>query len=310
MNITIKQAIDEYVCYLKLKTKYNSYRTIKNKIENYILNYFDKDKLICEISKLDILKWQEYIETKNFSFRYKKTLHVCFVMFLNYCIKFYDLKENVASIVGNFKDRDFKEKIGNIWSIEEFNKFYYSIDNKIYKVFFTLLYFSGCRPNELLALTFNDIEDGKIKIYKNMTRFKISETERLIESPKTKSSIRTISIDNTTLDLINDLRETYKQQYSNFSDDFLIFGGVKPLSYTTITRYKDKYCEKANVKRITMRDFRHSHACLLYLNSVPINDIKNRLGHSKMSITIDIYLKNLPRNEKRVLDTLNFLHTV
>ncbi len=308
--MTVEQAINDYICYLKLKTKYNSYRTIKNKIENYILNYFDKNKLINDITKTDILKWQEYIETKNFSFRYKKTLHVCFVMFLNYCIKYYDLKENVASIVGNFKDREFSQKSGNIWSIEEFNRFNYIIDNKIYKVLFTLMFFTGCRLGELLALTFDDIEDNKIKIYKNMTRLKVSENERLIESPKTRSSVRTISIDDTTLNLINELKEEYKKQYDNFNNQFLIFGATKPLSHTTITRYKNKYCKIANVKQIKLHEFRHSHACLLYQNNVPIDDIKNRLGHSKMSITIDIYLKNLPRNEKRVLDTLNFLHTV
>jgi len=308
--VTVEQAINDYICYLKLKTKYNSYRTIKNKIENYILNYFDKNKLINDITKTDILKWQEYIETKNFSFRYKKTLHVCFVMFLNYCIKYYDLKENVASIVGNFKDREFSQKSGNIWSIEEFNRFNYIIDNKIYKVLFTLMFFTGCRLGELLALTFDDIEDNKIKIYKNMTRLKVSENERLIESPKTRSSVRTISIDDTTLNLINELKEEYKKQYDNFNNQFLIFGATKPLSHTTITRYKNKYCKIANVKQIKLHEFRHSHACLLYQNNVPIDDIKNRLGHSKMSITIDIYLKNLPRNEKRVLDTLNFLHTV
>lgn len=43
------------------------------------------------------------------------------------------------------------------------------------------------------------------------------------------------------------------------------------------------------------------------MNNVPINDISNRLGHSNISMTMDIYLKYLPKNEKRVIKTLTQL---
>lgn len=72
---------------------------------------------------------------------------------------------------------------------------------------------------------------------------------------------------------------------------------------------KNYYCKKANVKQITIHEFRHSHACLLFKNNVPIEDVSHRLGHSTISMTMDVYLKYLPHNEKRVISTLNSIHT-
>ena len=84
-----------------------------------------------------------------------------------------------------------------------------------------------------------------------------------------------------------------------------MFGGINSIPFTTLKRKKDKYCDLANVKRIKIHEFRHSHTCLLYENKVPIQDISKRLGHTDISITMGTYLKNLPRKEKRVISTLN-----
>ena len=43
------------------------------------------------------------------------------------------------------------------------------------------------------------------------------------------------------------------------------------------------------------------------MNDVPIDEISYRLGHSRISITTDTYLKYLPKKEKRVISTLNSL---
>ena len=40
--------------------------------------------------------------------------------------------------------------------------------------------------------------------------------------------------------------------------DYFIFGGMSPLSSTTINRYKKEACEKANIRLITLRQFRHN----------------------------------------------------
>ena len=63
----------------------------------------------------------------------------------------------------------------------------------------------------------------------------------------------------------------------------------------------------ANLRKITLHQFRHSHATLLMQNGMMINEVSRRLGHSKTSTTLDIYSHTDLTQEKRVYKTLNHL---
>ena len=102
------------------------------------------------------------------------------------------------------------------------------------------------------------------------------------------------------------LKKYYLERYKQ-DIDFFIFGGIKPLSPTTINRHKLKACEKANIRPITLHQFRHSHATLLIQNNMLINEVSRRLGHSKVSTTMDIYTHTDYLQEKRVYNTLNYM---
>ena len=91
--------------------------------------------------------------------------------------------------------------------------------------------------------------------------------------------------------------------------DYFVLGGVKPLAPTTINRRKFDACKKANIRPITLHQFRHSHATLLLQNGIVINEVSRRLGHSKVSTTLDIYTHTNLEQEKRVYYTLNRLLT-
>lgn len=58
---------------------------------------------------------------------------------------------------------------------------------------------------------------------------------------------------------------------------------------------------------ITLHQFRHSHATLLLQNGMLINEVSRRLGHSKVSTTLDVYTHTDLLQEKKVQDKLNFL---
>ena len=226
------------------------------------------------------------------------------VSILNYAIKFNYLKENIASKVGNFSKRDYFRKV-DFWTYNEFLKFMSVIDDKLYYTFFHTLYFTGMRLGECLALNWNDLEDNCISITKTISKEKI-DGERVITSPKTKSSIRKVLIDE---ELKNNLYEykKYCEKKIHFDKNWFIFGDLTPLAPTTIERHKNNYCNIAKVKKIRIHDFRHSHASLLISSGVPITVVQTRLGHSNPSITLEVYSHMLPNDDLKAIKVIEAL---
>ena len=170
------------------------------------------------------------------------------------------------------------------------------------------MYFSGCRPGEIMALKFSDLNKYYLSINKTIDEHCDKKTKtRLINTPKTLTSNRIVYINKFLYKNLLNLKNLYIKKYEDENYDYFIFGGKKPLAPTTINRYKKKACNKANLKPIRLHDFRHSHATLLINKKVPLKVVSSRLGHSKTSTTIDIYVHSDLKQEKRVTRTLNFI---
>ena len=107
-------------------------------------------------------------------------------------------------------------------------------------------------------------------------------------------------------DHLNKLKEYYKN-IIDFNEDWYVFGGIKPITPTTIGRRKDEYCVKAGIKKIRIHDLRHSHASLLLSNGVPITVISKRLGHSTIQMTLNTYAHLIPEDEDKAINMLNSL---
>ena len=308
MQFTFNEAYEKYMLYVELKQKPQSKRVIKSRFENYILPYIG-NKNIFEYTAFEYLEWQNTINGLGFKYKYKKALHYQVVALLNFCIKFYNMNiKNVASLVGNFKNNSEPPTQMNYFTYDEFNKFISKADDKIYHALFSFLFFSGCRIGEALALTFDDLNKNEVYINKTISKEFINGA-RAITTPKTKKSIRTVLIDDYVGGELEQLKTHYSTIFKNFNSNFYIFGGEKPLSQTTVERYKNKYCDLANVKRIRIHDFRHSYATLLVNMNTPIEMVSAQLGHSDISITYNIYVHNNNENKKRLLESLNQLRT-
>ena len=287
----------EYLKYIEYRQKNQSQRTLKERFEKKILPFF-KDYNIYDIKESDYLKWQNDIEFYNYSNNYKSNLHYLMTKYFDFLIKYYDVQKNVPRNVGNFKLKNEAKKY-KIYSYKEFRRFIKYVDNNIYKQFFNFMFFTGTRPGETFALQFKDIQNDYISINKTLT----SHNGREFDLPKSYNSVRMIKLDKKLKNDILDL----KKQYVDCNDDYFIFGGPKPLAPTTINRYKVKACQKANLRPITLHQFRHSHATLLVNNNVLINEVSRRLGHSNVAITLNTYVHTDLSQEKKVYKTLNSL---
>ena len=143
-----------------------------------------------------------------------------------------------------------------------------------------LMGWTGLRFNEANSLTFDCVKNSVINVWRQYDKgWKVL---------KTKGSKRKVPIDKATNNVIQEMKE-YWSSYPDFSESWFIFGGPRQLPETTINRYKAKAAKKAHLKNIRSHDFRHSHASYLIEKKVNIYKISKRLGHSKISITLDTY---------------------
>lgn len=295
-SMLFEDAYEDFKIFANRQQKKQSYKVFAYNFNANILSFFKGYKLEL-IKTQDILDWQDYILSKNFCNNHNKNLFAMINSFFKFCHVKYNFDLSIMYGVFPFPLKVEKKK-NDFYTFKEFKRFIKYVDNPVYKCFFELMFYCGTRPGEAMALTFNDIEGEYISINKTIDE----HGKREVGSPKTLSSNRNILIPKH---LKKELLSLLKLYCSNNLELF-IFGGVKPLSPTTLNRYKIKACFKANLRPITLHQFRHSHATYLLNKGVDIHFIRDRLGHSKVSTTLDVYTHSKNGQEKRVLKLLSF----
>ena len=172
---------------------------------------------------------------------------------------------------------------------------------------FTFLYYTGLRIGEASALNWTDInfDNKKLRINKSLST-KIANKKFLITSPKTENSNRIIDLDNKLIELLKEYYNKESKIYG-FKKDMFVFGNINPLSQTTLRRYLNKYIEIANIKKITIHGFRHSHASLLIHLGLDFEDVAERLGDT-VEMVQSTYYHMFPEKKSNTVNALNKLH--
>ena len=293
----LKDFLPEYIAYKKSKLKESSLLEIKSIVYKYIIPVFGECK-IKDITKIKILEWQNSLQ--HFSFNYKRKIRTNLHALFKYLYFYYDI-DNVVDRVEGF-NKPIEKKEMQFWTLDEFNQFISCIDNKIWQVFFSFLYYTGCRLGEILALNINDINIGNrmLNITKSISTKYIERHEHsyIITTPKNTSSIRKIYLPVKLINLFNE----YIERYPELKTQQFLFFGNKPLTDSTLHRKLDEYCLKSKVKKIRIHDFRHSHASLLIANGANVVLVAKRLGHSNTQQTLNTYTHLFPSSEFELIE--------
>ena len=163
------------------------------------------------------------------------------------------------------------------WTKDEYLKFAdVMMDKPISYYAFEMLYWTGIREGELLALTPEDFDFEKQTVTINKS-FQHLNGRDIITSPKTEKSNRTIKLPNFLCDEIQDY---LKMLYDVGLDDRMF-----PVTKSYLYREMERGSKQAGIKKIRIHDIRHSHVSLLIDMGFSATAIADRVGHESIDIT-------------------------
>lgn len=304
---------DLFVMYSKYINENLKRSSIIKETDNYKLFIGPRlgNKKVFQLTTRDVVDFQSFLNKQTMTIKrkdskrgvgehclsttYKRSIHTTLSCMLKFACKYVGLQQNVASLVGNFKTpKGTKTKITSFLTSDQFNEYIQYEKNDIYKTFFTILFYSGMRRGELLALTIDDINftTNEISIDKAINP-RNGKTSTL---PKTTKSNRTIKM----LGVVSDVLKEYIQT----SGETLF--GLEKIKPTTLQRKCDNNCKKAGINQnIRIHDFRHSFASLCINNGVPVEILSEYLGHENISTTLETYSHLYPNSQDKLINILN-----
>lgn len=298
-NMTFNELAELWMSNYQTTVKASTYSRTKIILNKHLLPKFGKlnvQKITTAYCQKVVNEWSKTIKQKRYT------------LFVNYLNKIFKLGINMRVIeinpitniiIPQKKEDKIKENKIRHYDKMELEVFLNTIESEENEFFrlrdytlFRLLAFSGCRIGEILAMTWDDLDFKKKEISINKTVTK-GEQYYISETPKTSGSKRTVILDDKTIMQLKRwklmqmrwlLAHGYNKPSHIFTNDknhFTINGAVTE-------RYKI-YRDRAYLHDIGLHGFRHTHASLLFESGASMKEVQERLGHTNIKTTMDIY---------------------
>ena len=297
----------------KHTVKPNTQLNVRRLLDNHIFPLFGSyklDKLTTPLIQNEVNKLADKTNKgEEGAFLYYDSLHALNKRILQYGVVMQAIPFNPArevilprntqkakrEKVKHFENQELKKFLDYLDSLN-LNKFRYYYENTLYK----FLLATGCRINEALALSWSDIDLDNAVVHITKTLNYKQETN----SPKSKTSLRDIDIDQATVSMLKQyrLRQT-KEAWKIGKSESVVFSDFiheYPNNRTLQTRLRTHF-KRAKVTNIGFHGFRHTHASLLLNSGIPYKELQHRLGHSTLSMTMDIYSHLSKENAKKAV---------
>lgn len=284
----------------------NSYkRWYENNIKGVLGNSIIKD-LSVSFCQSVVNQW--FYDGTNSYKRYRQLA----IQILNFAVSMELIDSNPMSKTILPRKKEVDEKPLQYYTKSDLEKFFNALvqeENYMRLTFFRVLAFTGMRKGEVLALQWEDIDFKKKYLSITKTVSRDVDGNRVINSPKTRASIRDISLDDETLKVLSKWRIMQRSDYlrmgfNTSNEKQFIFTNEQNEFYQgeTVTGWLSRVIKKYDLPKITPHHLRHTHASLLLQSGVPIKVISERLGHDDTSITDRIYAHVMPEEKEKTAE--------
>ena len=281
------------------KSTYSAYLLL---IENHIRPYFaDRN----EISEDDVQKFVLYELKNGLSQKTIKDIIIVLKMIMKFGVKQKILQHSEIDIkfptIGEKTDLEVLNKTDHKKIINYLQNNFTFKNLGIYICLST-----GMRIGEICGLLWSDIdmESGVIKVRRTVQRIYLVEeekkhTEILIDTPKTKNSIRDIPMTTELYKIIKPLKKVVNEDY------FVITNDIKPTEPRTYRNYYTRLIKKLNIPKLKFHGLRHSFATRCIESKCDYKTVSVILGHSNISTTLNLYVHPNIEQKKKCINQMN-----
>ncbi len=288
-----RDVLSQWLQAKKIEVRSSTIQNYTKGIKNWIIPALGNME-IKEITRKDL---QDFVI--NFSKRHKRNTVINITKPLSGSFKWAEESGFISySPWKNIKiPRDFSEKEIDIFTQEEIKKIL-SVESckKDTKDIVILAYRTGMRIGEILTLRWEDINFDKGFLVVKRTWSSYVDGEPEITEPKTKKSKRRIDLDGLTIQMLSE-KHNKKEGY--------IFCKKDGSMYSRQAIRLPKICKNAGIKPRNFHTFRHTHATILLAAGVHPKIVQERLGHSNISTTLDIYSHLVAGMQQAAVDVFN-----
>jgi integrase len=228
---------------------------------------------------------------------------------LDQAVKFGYIKQNPALYVE--KPKETKAEI-QVWTEGQVQHFLQLTKKSRYHIAFLLAVTTGMRRGEILGLRWQDIDFEERTLSIRQT---LSAQNKLMATAKTKSSQRSIHLDEHTMEELKQhrlriLKEKMRQGEA-YNDHDLVCCTVtgKPTSNENFWQVWTGYLKQSGLPHIRFHDLRHTHATLMLKAGIHPKIVAERLGHANVNITLNTYshvVKGMQQEAADVIGSMLF----
>lgn len=179
-----------------------------------------------------------------------------------------------------------------------------------WQVMTNLLIATGARRGEILGLRWNCVDWENDRLYLRENRVYTAETGAISTTLKTGEN-RYVTVSATVMELLRQWQAEQAETFSALkitpSDYILTAENGSPMHPDSPTDWLAKFSKRHGLPPIHPHMFRHTQASLLISEGVDILTVSKRLGHAKVSTTLDIYSHVLAKSDEKACSAIDSL---
>lgn len=226
-------------------------------------------------------------------------VHVTIHAALNDALRKGSVIRNVADVADPPKLAKGARPKMRVWNADELRRFFELIEgHHLYSAFYVKAN-TGMRRSEVLGLTWRviDFDNARLSVAQTVTA---PDYRIVVSDMKTAHAVRTIDLDERTVAVLRSWRTQQLEQYMatgvRVDDSGFVFAKPdgSPLHPDYLSQTFERLLKKMDLQRVRLHELRHTHATLMLKEGVPVKVVSERLGHSSVAFTMQVYQHVLP----------------